>query len=259
MWSTKRLWLLNLILALNVLSVVGCEEDRQSERVPQADPQQETDLSPTLTRSDQGLALGEDMLSIAEDPLAGEKLIIGEAFGRPARLFIPDSYRRDRQWPMIVLLHGYGVNGALQDAIFGLRLRQHARGYLLLVPEGREDARGNQFWAATEACCDFASEGSLDEDVDYLTLLLEEALQNAEIDPGRIAFVGHSNGGYMSYRMACERPALLQRFVVLAGSDKGLAMRCIPSAPVSLLHIHGTAPVQITRSKELNDPRLWKK
>ena len=237
----KRLWLLNLTLVLNVISIGGCGEEPQSEDAPQAEqrPEAAPDMTPML--SDQGSASGGDMLSAADDPLAGETLTVGEALGRPAKLFFPNSYQRGQRWPLIVLLHGYGANGALQDAIFGLRPRQNERGYLLLVPEGREDARGNQFWAATEACCDFAAEGDPDEDVDYLTALLEETLRSAEIDPERVSLVGHSNGGYMSYRMACERPALLQRFVVLAGSDKGLDMRCPPSVPLSLLHIHGTA------------------
>jgi len=53
--------------------------------------------------------------------------------------------------------------------------------------------------------------------------------------------VGHSNGGIMSYRLACE---LGDRIVGIGVVGASLGVdACAPPAPVSLIHIHGLADV----------------
>jgi polyhydroxybutyrate depolymerase len=60
-----------------------------------------------------------------------------------------------------------------------------------------------------------------------------------EIDSDRIFAAGHSNGGMLAYRLACELSDRLAAVGLQAGS-LGIE-ECSPSQPVSLLHIHGTA------------------
>ena len=62
----------------------------------------------------------------------------------------------------------------------------------------------------------------------------------APVDPDRIYFMGHSNGGFMSYRMACEASERVAAIVSLAGSDFLGDDDCVPTAPVSVLQVHGT-------------------
>ena len=155
---------------------------------------------------------------------------------RPARVTLPSNYSVERTWPLVVLLHGYGASGAIQDLVFGLGERVDDRGFLLLVPEGTRDANGSAFWNATPECCDFGGTGV--DDVAYLTALLDEAGSHYPIDSVR--FVGHSNGGYMSYRMACEVPERLDRIAVLAGAAYADEADCHGEEAVSVLHIHGT-------------------
>jgi polyhydroxybutyrate depolymerase len=56
-----------------------------------------------------------------------------------------------------------------------------------------------------------------------------------------VYLVGFSNGGFMSYRMACERADRIAAIVSLAGAAAADAADCSPSEPVSVLQIHGTA------------------
>ena len=53
-------------------------------------------------------------------------------------------------------------------------------------------------------------------------------------------FFGHSNGGFMSYLMACEGLPGLRAVASLAGTDFAEPDICEEATPVSLLHIHGT-------------------
>lgn len=155
---------------------------------------------------------------------------------RPAAVVAPSGYDPARSWPVVVLLHGYGANSTLQDVIFGLAARVDTLGFVLVKPEGTVDDVGAQFWNATPECCNF---GGIDvDDSAYLIGLVDEL--DAFIDISSVSFVGHSNGGYMSYRMACDHGARIDRIAVLAGATFFDEADCLSPEPVGLLHMHGT-------------------
>ncbi|MCA9489206.1 MAG: alpha/beta fold hydrolase, partial [Myxococcales bacterium] len=93
-------------------------------------------------------------------------------------------------------------------------------------------------WNATDACCDF--DGADVDDVAYLTGLLDELEASMPIDPERIVVVGHSNGGFMAWRLACEIPERLAGIASLAGATWLDAADCREEAPLSALQMHGT-------------------
>ncbi len=160
---------------------------------------------------------------------------------RRARLVAPSSPGADPA-PLLVLLHGYGATGAVQDTYLGVTRAAASRGLWVIVPDGTVDTSGKRFWNA-HGCCDFASTGV--DDVAYLRGLVQEAMAVRSIDPGRVYFFGHSNGGFMSYRIACELADEVTAVAVLAGSDAEPDAACTPSQPVSVLHLHGTADTTI--------------
>lgn len=176
-------------------------------------------------------------------------LTIGAAEQRPARVVLPADYRIDRRYPLVILLHGFGANAAAQDLVFGLAQRVDSLQFVLVLPEGTPNQLGRQFWDATPQCCNFAAPPV--DDVGYLAALMREAIRTYAIDPRRIRLVGHSNGGYMAYRYACERPIAVDRIVVLAGSTFLDAEDCRNPGPVDVLHLHGTRDETI-----LYDPNL---
>ncbi len=59
------------------------------------------------------------------------------------------------------------------------------------------------------------------------------------VDPDRIYLMGHSNGAFMAYRMACEHAETFAAVVALAGAVE--PSLCHPSRPVSVAVVHGTA------------------
>lgn len=158
--------------------------------------------------------------------------------GRPARVVLPADYDVSKRYPLVVMLHGYSANALAQDAIFGLRSRTTGLQFILVMPDGTKDSGGKRFWNATPQCCDFDGQGI--DDVGYLSGLIDEAARIYAIDPANVALVGHSNGGYMSYRMACDRPEQIARIAVLAGAIALDEKDCPGTRPVGVLHIHGT-------------------
>ena len=75
----------------------------------------------------------------------------------------------------------------------------------------------------------------------YLSSVIADIEEELAIDPKRIAIAGHSNGGFMAYRMACERSDLVAAIVSVAGATFADPADCQPSEPVSVAQVHGTA------------------
>lgn len=157
---------------------------------------------------------------------------------RPAPVFAPSDYDGKSELPVILALHGFGVNGLVQDLVYQLGSRVDRYGFVLILPTGTTDPDGNNFWNATEACCNF--HGSDVDDSGYLAGLLDQAEAAFPVDPDRLYVLGHSNGGYMSYRMACDHSERIAAIAPLAGNTFRDEADCHANSDVSVLHVHGT-------------------
>ncbi len=163
---------------------------------------------------------------------------------RPVTLYVPTKYAPSTPAPLVILLHGYGSSGDATGAYLGLRDVAESRTVLYAHPDGTVDSHGRAFWNATDTCCNF--DHSPVDDSAYLAALVREIEQRYAVDPKRIYFAGHSNGGFMSYRMACDHADLVAGIASVAGAMWTDVKRCKPSAAVSVLEIHGTADNVIT-------------
>jgi polyhydroxybutyrate depolymerase len=157
---------------------------------------------------------------------------------RPFQVFVPTSYDTSKPMPLVLLLHGYSASGAIQEAYFGLQPLAEQRGFLYVHPDGTKDRLGNQFWTATNACCGF---GSTVDDSSYLMSVIHQVERDYNVDRKRIFLIGHSNGGFMSYRMACDHADTIAAIVSMAGATFADTSKCTPSEAVSVLQIHGTS------------------
>jgi len=158
---------------------------------------------------------------------------------RPVKLYVPSNYSPSTPTPLVIMLHGYSASGAAEELILDLKPVAEADTVLYAHPDGTPDRLGNRFWNATNACCDFWNVPV--DDVAYLSSLVAEIETRYRVDPKRIYFFGHSNGGFMSYRMACDKAGTVAAIASLAGAEWLDTSRCNPGEPVSVLEIHGTA------------------
>ncbi|NNL69713.1 MAG: prolyl oligopeptidase family serine peptidase [Acidimicrobiia bacterium] len=165
--------------------------------------------------------------TVDADPLVA---FVGEE--RPSRLVIPPAWEADGEpLPLVVLLHGYTATGELQDLYLGVSSTGSDLGYLTLTPDGTTDERGNQFWNAT----DFEQ---FVDDAGYLEGLIDEVIAGYNADPDRVYLVGHSNGGFMANKLACDIPDRIAGIAAIAGGVFGTGSDCL--APMRVLFIQGT-------------------
>jgi polyhydroxybutyrate depolymerase len=156
----------------------------------------------------------------------------------PIVVHFPSDYSELRHYPLVVNLHGYTNTGAVQEAYFQLAPLAESREFLYAYPTGTSDAFGNPFWNATDACCDLFNSGV--DDAAYLLELIRQIRLQLNVDVWRVHFVGHSNGGFMSYRMACDHADVVASIGSLAGATFLDPADCTPVTPVHVLQVHGT-------------------
>jgi polyhydroxybutyrate depolymerase len=93
------------------------------------------------------------------------------------------------------------------------------------------------------------------DDVALMRAILKELQAHANVDTRRVYATGLSNGGYMSYRLACEAADVFTAVAPGAGGlQAGFENTCNPSRPVALLDIHGTVDTLVPYS--LQQPSL---
>jgi polyhydroxybutyrate depolymerase len=158
---------------------------------------------------------------------------------RPYGFKEPAAYDPKTPTPLVVVLHGYGAGGLVQEAYLGFAVLAETKTFLLAYPDGTYDSYGKRFWNATDACCDFDHKGI--DDVAYITAIIDDVVAQYNVDPKRIYLVGHSNGAFMSHRMACEISSRVAAIVTLAGMQWIDATKCNPTAPVAVLQVDGDA------------------
>ena len=184
---------------------------------------------PPATEPDEAAA------TIDESSAANDQLTAG----RPYDVFAPTGYDAGAPTPLVLLLHGYGASGDIQESYFKFETLAESRGFLYVHPDGTVDPSGAQFWNATDACCSIG--GDVIDDAAYLVAVIEQVSAEYNVDPKAIFLAGHSNGGFMSYRMACQHADTIAGIASLAGATFADTADCTPSEPVSVLQVHGTS------------------
>ena len=167
----------------------------------------------------------------------GEVLFVSHAGRGNRTVLVTPADFVDGQTPLIVSLHGFGGNSAEQAAYLPLHARVNVDGFALLLPNGIVDDEGSRFWNPTDECCEGGKSG--EDDVAYLRELVANARGMREF--GAVYFFGYSNGGFMAHHIACKSLPGLRAVASLAGTSYVDDSSCEGAAPVSALHVHGTA------------------
>ncbi len=159
---------------------------------------------------------------------------------RPVVFFrSPEGADPKKPLPLVVVLHGYTATAQVQDTYFGLSRLAQQRTFLVALPNGLRDDTAQQYWNATDACCAF---GKTNDDVKRTSpRSFDEIASVWTVDPKRIFLVGHSNGGAMAYRLACEPSHPFAAAFLLAPAFFEAHTACAPTQPISIRHLHGTA------------------
>lgn len=159
-----------------------------------------------------------------------------DGVGRSYLLYVPSSYQPGAPMPLVLALHGLGGSGAQFARSTRFADEAERGGFLVALPDGQPLAQlaGLRGWDVAV--------GDARGDLRFLARLLDATAAEFDVDVARVYAVGHSNGGAMAYRLACD----LSNRIAAIGVVAGFAVaNCAPEQPVAVLHIHGTADVVV--------------
>jgi polyhydroxybutyrate depolymerase len=139
--------------------------------------------------------------------------------------------------PLVVNLHGYTGSPAQQEGLTAMNTLADSEGFFVAYPQGLGSTPD---WNAG-ACCSAASEGDRD-DVGFLNAVVDDIAAKTCVDLARVYSMGFSNGGMMTYRLACQDSSRFAAAASVSGSAVvPLDGTCAPVHPMPLFHVHGNA------------------
>jgi polyhydroxybutyrate depolymerase len=154
---------------------------------------------------------------------------------RTYRIVLPDAYDSELPLALVLALHGGGGNadqmcelkGGLPDLLDEER-------FLLVCPDGIEE-----HWNDGRQVERYRTHREGIDDVGFLLKLVDQIVDDFNIMPGQVYVTGASNGGLMSYRLACEASdRIAAAAAVIANLPAG--HECEPKQPISIMVLNGT-------------------
>jgi len=158
-----------------------------------------------------------------------------DGLARTYLLYIPDSYDGTTAVPLLLNFHGFGSNATEQLFYGDFREIADTANFIIVHPQGTDLGEEPHFnvggWTV----------GSTVDDVGFTSSLLDELQATYQIDPNRIYSTGMSNGGYMSFLLACQLSDRIAAIASVTGSMTPETFNdCDPQHPTPVLQIHGT-------------------
>jgi polyhydroxybutyrate depolymerase len=125
--------------------------------------------------------------------------------GGESRTFIvhiPTGYTGSTPAPAIIDFHPLGGSGSGQEGSSGWKAKCDSVGCIGVFPDSSKSKASDNSWNAGY-CCDNAEKNQVD-DVQFARDIIKWLETNTCVDEKRIYASGGSNGGGMTYRMACD-------------------------------------------------------
>ncbi len=154
-------------------------------------------------------------------------------------IYIPDDIdTTNSQIPLLFSLHGYTSRAIWNLGYTGFQSIAETEKFIVIYPQGTILAStGETHWNVGGWTV-----GSTTDDVDYLSSLIDWAYSEYKIDRNRVYSTGMSNGGFMSYHLACNLSYKIAAVASVTGSMTPQTYNsCSPTHPTAILQIHGTA------------------
>ena len=160
-----------------------------------------------------------------------------EGLNREFYAYIPDNVGTTvTSTPLLFNLHGYRGQANDFSGLTGFQSIAEAEKFIVIYPQGSIlPSSGEPHWNDSGWTTESPA-----NDISFISSLIDWASSEYQIDLNRIYATGKSNGGKMSYHLACN---IGNRFAGIASVGGSITpntySNCSPSHPISIIHIHG--------------------
>jgi polyhydroxybutyrate depolymerase len=123
------------------------------------------------------------------------------------------------------------MDASLEELYTQMNVSADANDYIVVYPNGLSNAWNS--W--------FAPGGAYPDDVKFLSELIDTISARYNVNSKRVYSCGLSNGGYMSYTLACSIADKLAAIASVSGTMSAYTYStCAPSRKIPIMHVHGT-------------------
>ena len=159
-----------------------------------------------------------------------------DGVARTFYVYVPED--RPEASALVVAMHGYGSNAESIMAYSGLNALADTHGLIVAYPQGTLDKEHNAFF---NVGYHFHRDSTVD-DVDFIRHVVNYIGSHYSIRAQEVFATGMSNGGDMSYLLACQAADVFRAVAPVAGTMMESQWNdCQPIRPLSVLAISGTA------------------
>ena len=184
------------------------------------------------------LLLTFGFLSFAQTGTTISNSFLHNGVTREYKLYVPASYDGNTSVPLVFNLHGYTSNMDQQILYGDFRSIADTANFLVVHPNGTLDGGGSRFWNA------FDAPGV--DDIGFLATLIDTINNDYNLNLNRVYSCGMSNGGYMSYELACQLGNRITAVASVTGTMTTARMNaCNAPKPTPIMQIHGTADATV--------------
>jgi polyhydroxybutyrate depolymerase len=170
--------------------------------------------------------------------------IISGGVYRTYMLYIPAIYNSADPVPLVFNLHAYGYTNTDEETYADFRPIADTANFIIALPQGDSV---QQAWEYNLGWDNFNSVADAQKDLDFISNLIDSIKTQYNIDLNRVYSCGYSNGGFMSYDLACYLNSRIAAVASVAGtmiiSHDSL---CNPAHPTPIMEIHGAADSCVT-------------
>ena len=167
-------------------------------------------------------------------------------------LHVPENLKQGAS--LVVVLHGYTSSATTIMSYSGMNEVADAHNFIAVYPQGTVDRQGNTFFNVGYA---FHADSVVD-DVGFIEALVVRIQTAYALDSKNTFATGMSNGGDMSYLLACTKSSVFSAVAPVAGvMMKTTLETCAPKRNIPIFEIHGTKD-QVSRfAGDLNNKDGW--
>ena len=150
-------------------------------------------------------------------------------------IYKPDNLNTNVSVPVLFALHGYGSSALSHLTYTNYFSLADANNFIVIYPQGTTTDTLSSHWNVGGW-----TSKSTRKDIEFIDTVIDLIKDKIQIDQTRIYSSGMSNGGYMSYSLACNLSSKIAAIASVTGSMTPETYNdCNPSKPISILQIHG--------------------
>jgi polyhydroxybutyrate depolymerase len=179
---------------------------------------------------DEGGRRGRGRRGRGEQPLTTVSLQV-DGRERSAFVHVPEQLPKGEKVPLVIMFHGGKSNGMSGAKVWS---EQFERDFILAFPNGQDWKPERSGWDLTD--------GDVRQHVRFVDALIDDLVERFPVDRDRIYATGFSDGGQMTFRLACLLDDHFAGFAMVAQTMKEDTLSaCAPKTPRPILYVTGTA------------------